>query len=373
MGLRRSPQRRQTMVQGNTIATHYFGSGLEKEIGKKKGAYPAVFRRLEKSVPIMSPLLGTTVLVAQSSSMLPPAGQMVRNNMIEVAENLISLTVAPTPSPTNSVIDQETKLSVGTVSILAVMILMVVLIFLPNILGSRCNPRSRERMRRQQAMLMGGPEFQNRTNLPHRMSMDDRKDFISRDLITKKLLTSPGSNDEESIDLSTLSRLVNDHVGSKKEWNTTAFDNSNENAQVTGNSDAIIIEPCVICFSDYEEGDHVCWSRNTVCHHVFHRECIAEWLLRHDECPCCRLNYLSTCSLENSDELDPSPTADPSELPAAIPAVSDAEQGSGHEPLSNHALVNHNDEVELTPTALSVDDPSVIDVSTQELDDNVDF
>jgi hypothetical protein len=184
MGLR--PQHRQTMVQGNTIATHYFGSGLEKEIGKKKGAYPAVFRRLEKSVPTMSPLLGTTVLMAQSSSILPPAGQMVRKNMIEVAENLISLTVAPTPSPTNSVIEHETKLSVGTVSILAVMILMIILIFLPNILGSRCiNPRYRERMRRQQAMLLGGPESQNRINLPHGMSMDDRKDFISRDLITK--------------------------------------------------------------------------------------------------------------------------------------------------------------------------------------------
>mmetsp|Transcript_28610 Transcript_28610/g.52256 ORF Transcript_28610/g.52256 Transcript_28610/m.52256 type:complete len:99 (-) Transcript_28610:196-492(-) len=85
----------------------------------------------------------------------------------------------------------------------------------------------------------------------------------------------------------------------------TPFDNKNENAQVTGNKDAII-EPCVICFSDYEEGDHVCWSRNTMCHHVFHRECVAEWLLRHDECPCCRLNYLSTCSLESSDEHDPS-------------------------------------------------------------------
>mmetsp|Transcript_28609 Transcript_28609/g.52247 ORF Transcript_28609/g.52247 Transcript_28609/m.52247 type:complete len:179 (-) Transcript_28609:1025-1561(-) len=152
----------------------------------------------------------------------------------------------------------------------------------------------------------------------------------------------------------------------------TPFDNKNENAQVTGNKDAII-EPCVICFSDYEEGDHVCWSRNTMCHHVFHRECVAEWLLRHDECPCCRLNYLSTCSLENSDEHDPSPTADPSEITAGIPVVSDAEEGSGHEPLSNHGLVNHNDEVEVTPTALSVDAPPVIDLSTQELDDTVDL
>lgn len=49
---------------------------------------------------------------------------------------------------------------------------------------------------------------------------------------------------------------------------------------------------CTICFNPYEAGDEICWSNNPQCNHMFHKDCIEEWLLRHDECPCCRLNYL---------------------------------------------------------------------------------
>ena len=49
---------------------------------------------------------------------------------------------------------------------------------------------------------------------------------------------------------------------------------------------------CTICFNCYEPGDEICWSNNPQCNHVFHKDCIEEWLLRHDECPCCRLNYM---------------------------------------------------------------------------------
>mmetsp|Transcript_44272 Transcript_44272/g.106648 ORF Transcript_44272/g.106648 Transcript_44272/m.106648 type:complete len:429 (-) Transcript_44272:63-1349(-) len=49
---------------------------------------------------------------------------------------------------------------------------------------------------------------------------------------------------------------------------------------------------CAICVTAYKPDDEICWSNNHQCHHCFHKECIQEWLLRHEECPCCRLPFL---------------------------------------------------------------------------------
>jgi hypothetical protein len=57
--------------------------------------------------------------------------------------------------------------------------------------------------------------------------------------------------------------------------------------------------PCAICLEDYEEGDNICWSHNRRCNHVFHQECIVEWLVRHDACPVCRQDFLSLEDLNN--------------------------------------------------------------------------
>jgi hypothetical protein len=42
---------------------------------------------------------------------------------------------------------------------------------------------------------------------------------------------------------------------------------------------------CPICMEGLELGDAVSWSPNEKCSHVFHHECIKEWLLKHVECP----------------------------------------------------------------------------------------
>jgi hypothetical protein len=61
-------------------------------------------------------------------------------------------------------------------------------------------------------------------------------------------------------------------------------------------------ETCAICLVDYQDGDEVCWSRNSSCGHAFHRDCIIEWLLTgtHDYCPICRRSYLSFSSEDGS-------------------------------------------------------------------------
>lgn len=72
--------------------------------------------------------------------------------------------------------------------------------------------------------------------------------------------------------------------------NTT--DDDNESVQ----------DPCPICLEEYKDGDEICWSHSEACEHVFHRNCIFEWLVRHDECPICRQNFLSLNGIHEHDE-----------------------------------------------------------------------
>jgi Ring finger domain len=60
-----------------------------------------------------------------------------------------------------------------------------------------------------------------------------------------------------------------------------------EQQQQDEDSDA---KECPICMETFSVGDIVSWSPNTKtsCTHVFHHECIKEWLLRSGNCPCCR-------------------------------------------------------------------------------------
>lgn len=48
---------------------------------------------------------------------------------------------------------------------------------------------------------------------------------------------------------------------------------------------------CSICLEEYKVGDAIAWSRNDECHHAFHKDCIIEWLVNHQNCPICRKKY----------------------------------------------------------------------------------
>jgi hypothetical protein len=61
---------------------------------------------------------------------------------------------------------------------------------------------------------------------------------------------------------------------------------------------------CAICLVEYQDGDEISWSHNKSCTHAFHRECIEEWLLTRDECPCCRRNYLRFSNEDKNEFTD---------------------------------------------------------------------
>lgn len=49
---------------------------------------------------------------------------------------------------------------------------------------------------------------------------------------------------------------------------------------------------CPICLTDFAEGQEICYSSNKDCPHSFHLDCMVEWLMKHDDCPLCRQDYL---------------------------------------------------------------------------------
>jgi len=61
------------------------------------------------------------------------------------------------------------------------------------------------------------------------------------------------------------------------------------------NVHAVGTKPCCsICLDHYEVEDTIAWGKHDECNHVFHEECISEWLQNHDDCPLCRVNLLET-------------------------------------------------------------------------------
>jgi len=58
------------------------------------------------------------------------------------------------------------------------------------------------------------------------------------------------------------------------------------------------VEPiCAICLESYRVGDVVVWSMNKGCKHVFDRDCLLDYLMKHQDgesapCPCCRKVFL---------------------------------------------------------------------------------
>ena len=49
---------------------------------------------------------------------------------------------------------------------------------------------------------------------------------------------------------------------------------------------------CTICLERLRVGDEIGLAQNPACCHVYHKECISEWLLHHKECPLCKQPYL---------------------------------------------------------------------------------
>mmetsp|Transcript_27517 Transcript_27517/g.42309 ORF Transcript_27517/g.42309 Transcript_27517/m.42309 type:complete len:108 (+) Transcript_27517:83-406(+) len=62
---------------------------------------------------------------------------------------------------------------------------------------------------------------------------------------------------------------------------------------------------CQICLDEMNPGQEVSWSKNKNCCHVFHKECIVDWLAKdHNDCPCCRNAFLKEDEPDTNETVD---------------------------------------------------------------------
>ena len=55
---------------------------------------------------------------------------------------------------------------------------------------------------------------------------------------------------------------------------------------------------CSICLERYAEGETVAWPKADACDHIFHEDCLCQWLANHDECPLCRTKLVGLVDVD---------------------------------------------------------------------------
>lgn len=124
--------------------------------------------------------------------------------------------------------------------------------------------------------------------------------------------TGPTSMVNNKRKLTSLLRTEDDARQKQQTEPVISSNNLNEQQAVEKRSVPIF---CAICLTEYEECERVCWASNAECSHVFHEDCILQWLtssgkkraadqhfgkhptdeqlLQGQCCPCCRQEFIS--------------------------------------------------------------------------------
>ena len=125
---------------------------------------------------------------------------------------------------------------------------------------------------------------------------EKRKRVISK-LIETRTITKEGGGCEECQTTSTSS-------STNTNTNTSSVQNVDPNiscriANVMISDDN---NGCSICLETFEEGQDLSWSQERKCHHTFHAKCLEPWLMKHDDCPCCRATFIDESTLLEDEE-----------------------------------------------------------------------
>jgi hypothetical protein len=83
----------------------------------------------------------------------------------------------------------------------------------------------------------------------------------------------------------------------KANWLHKKFRVAPPSSNVSTNS----VQLCAICLEDYQVGEDIGWSRNPLCYHAFHKDCILKSLKADESCPICRNLYYIADEEEGRD------------------------------------------------------------------------
>mmetsp|Transcript_4750 Transcript_4750/g.9074 ORF Transcript_4750/g.9074 Transcript_4750/m.9074 type:complete len:227 (-) Transcript_4750:2462-3142(-) len=168
-------------------------------------------------------------------------------------------------------------------------------------------------------------------NVGDQMSLQERRVLILASIVQKKAIKSErngeiqlphevdlGRNQSEEIaleigpsssargEIATLGKgkqyKDNIFVESVRKWRLSSRANNDDESV---SSTIYSPKSCAICMTKYKCGDDICWSRNENCVHAFHLKCMMTWLMKHDDCPLCRCNFLKED--KSRDDHDGSP------------------------------------------------------------------
>lgn len=89
-----------------------------------------------------------------------------------------------------------------------------------------------------------------------------------------------------------------DQEGTTKESSVSSEESPKEESEVNANNvvDDDDLEKCTICLYEFEVEEDV---RRLPCMHLFHVECVDQWLITNKRCPICRIDiedHIKECS-----------------------------------------------------------------------------
>jgi hypothetical protein len=83
-----------------------------------------------------------------------------------------------------------------------------------------------------------------------------------------------------------------DELASQVRTKASEVGNDDDSACSTVSLDSSF-DGCAICLAEYKQNQKVCESSNPACTHMFHEECMVNWLMKHHRCPICRQRYIA--------------------------------------------------------------------------------
>ena len=138
------------------------------------------------------------------------------------------------------------------------------------------------------------------TDVERRLVLD--KMLVGKSYQTYKQMASVRTGGEQNADAGTKEKSASTSSnGTANPDDSTQQDIESQQTTPSTPSQAPVVDDpfqsdsytaCAICIDNYDDADEVFVGED--CNHMFHKECLLDWLQRHDGCPCCRKNMITS-------------------------------------------------------------------------------